>query len=384
MRKVNVTGALMSLVAAGLMVLFGGESQANDSFGSWGSSGGSSGGIFRGGLFTGHGFGGSSGGWGSSGGGRVGLFQGTGPVRNMLGRIHDRFHGGSSGGWGSSGGSRGGWSGSSGGYANWGSSGGSVVSYGSSGGSSGGWGSSGGSSGGYSSYSAPTYSNGIYYDGQIIAPNNLVDPGQVQPQLQNPPGNNPGNIPGGEQPQPQPEGNNTRWQMPATETVLNLNLPADSIVYVNGKRTRSTGDQRTYVARKLVPGKVYTFEVKAVLERGGQELVRSEFVSVTGGRSKSLHFDFDSPQTAITTLEIRVPQDARLVLAGTETNRRGENRIFSTTDLQDGQKWTAYKIVATIERDGKEITQEKVIDVEGGKSHEIAFDFSDDTRVAAR
>jgi hypothetical protein len=62
-------------------------SQASaDSFGSWGSSGGSSGGSW---------------------GGRPGLFgSGSrgGPVRNLLGRVHDRFHsglgsrGGSSGG----------------------------------------------------------------------------------------------------------------------------------------------------------------------------------------------------------------------------------------------------------------------------------------------
>jgi uncharacterized protein (TIGR03000 family) len=183
---------------------------------------------------------------------------------------------------------------------------------------------------------------------------------------------------------PSPEGTNTRLDLPETETVLSLNVPADALVYVNGKQTKSKGEKRTFVARKLIPGKVYTFEVKAVVNRDGEEVARSEYVSVTGGYRKALAFNFNAPQSAITTLAVKVPQDARVVLAGTPTNRQGANRIFSTTDLAAGQKWTGYKIVATIVRDGQEVTVEKVIDVEGGKSHEIAFDFDNDTRVASR
>jgi uncharacterized protein (TIGR03000 family) len=182
---------------------------------------------------------------------------------------------------------------------------------------------------------------------------------------------------------PSPE-SSTGLGLPETETILSLNVPADATVLVNGKQTKSKGEKRTFVARKLIPGKVYTFEVKAIVNRDGEEVTRSEFISVTGGYRKALAFNFEAPQATVTTLAVKVPQDARVVLAGSPTNRKGENRIFSTTDLKSGQKWTGYKIVATIVRDGQEITVEKVIDVEAGKSHEIAFDFDNDTRIAAR
>ena len=181
-----------------------------------------------------------------------------------------------------------------------------------------------------------------------------------------------------------PGDSNTGLELPETETILSLKVPSDALVFVNGKQTKSKGEKRTFVARKLIPGKVYTFEVKAVVNREGEEVTRSEYVSVTGGYRKALAFNFNAPQSTITTLAVKVPQDARVVLAGTSTNRQGENRIFSTTDLAAGQKWNSYKIVATIVRDGREVTLEKVLDVEGGKSHEIAFDFDNDTRVASR
>jgi uncharacterized protein (TIGR03000 family) len=168
------------------------------------------------------------------------------------------------------------------------------------------------------------------------------------------------------------------------ETVLNINLPAESLVFVNGKPTKSTGGQRTFVARRLVPGKVYTFEVKAILNRDGQEVTRSEIVSVTGGNNRNVAFDFDAEQKVVTTVAVNVPADARVQLAGNDTNRTGENRVFLTKDLAPGQSWNGYTVVATIVRDGKTITREKTIDVNAGNTYEMSFDFSNDSRVAAR
>ena len=166
--------------------------------------------------------------------------------------------------------------------------------------------------------------------------------------------------------------------------MININLPAESLVFVNGKPTKSTGAQRTFVARRLVPGKVYTFEVKAILNQNGEEVTRSEIVSVSGGNSRNVAFDFDAAPTVVTTVAVNVPADALVQLAGNDTNRTGENRVFSTKDLAPGQSWSGYTVIASIVRDGKTITREKTIDVDAGSTHELSFDFSSDSRVAAR
>lgn len=168
------------------------------------------------------------------------------------------------------------------------------------------------------------------------------------------------------------------------DTVLNIELPEDALVYVNGRATRSTGSKRSFVARRLVPGKSYTFEVKAVLYQGEQESAQNQFVTVVAGESKSVSFDF-APAAITTTVAVQVPADAKITLAGEETSETGGTRVFSTNTLESGKSWKDYTVVATIVRDGKTITREHTLDVEAGKTHQITFDFEgSDTRVASR
>lgn len=343
-------------LAIGAMVLLSASSAFGDSFGSWGSSGGSSGGSW---------------------GGRPGLFGGGsrgGPIRNLFGRIHDRLHGGfaSSGGWGSSGGS-------------WGSSGGYVVSRGSSGGSwgssgGGSWGSSGGSSGYthvYSGYSNWATSPGMGSDYIQSRPDYLD---RIQP-----------SNPAGETPPPPPQPSDDGgafWQLQEADGVfvLQVHVPDDAIVYVNGKRTRSTGPIRKYVARRLAYDQEYQIEVTAVVDRGGRQLVRSETISSRAGEERDVQISFDNtlppPATSVT---VHVPAEAKVYLAGNPTNQTGETRVFTTDALPAGATWGDYRVVAEIERDGQVVTLEKTLDVAAGGTYELSFDFSTaETRVAAR
>lgn len=398
------------LAAAALVLLSSGVSvaSASDSFGSWGSSGGSSG------------WGSSGGGYASSGGGRAGLFGGShgGPVRNLFGRVRDHFSdfrnrgssGGSSGGWSSSGGSHGTWGssgyvvahGSSGG---WGSSGGSTG-FGSSGGSNG-FGSSGGSTGHYSgqmmgngfSYSQPVDSfSAPYYDSGVIQnsvgypvysqPGTVVQP-QVQPQTQPGTGNNavPQVPQSGEQtPSPAPANGGSGASIEnSTEAVITLMVPEDSKVFVNGKPTKATGGVRNFVARRLVPGKSYPFEVKVVWNQDGREQTRTEYLTAVAGDRRELAVDFTKEPEVMTTLSVRVPTDAKVILAGTPSQQTGDVRVFSTSALKSGESWDNYKIVVEVERNGQVVTEEKTLKVVAGETYQINFDLNGSTtRVAAR
>jgi uncharacterized protein (TIGR03000 family) len=366
----------------------------SQSFGdSWGSSGGS--------------WGGSSGGsWGGSHGssGGNGLFGGRRPVRNLLGRIGDRFHGGTSGG--SSGGlamsSHGsmGYSYASSGGSSFGSIGSSYGSTGSSFGSSG---ISSGSVGYYGSVgahqgtvisSAPmTYSsNGAQYAPVIY------DSGYVSSTMTNGsdvfrpvPGINYEGGTGTPTPAGQRRGDSSAPTPPAGDdgstsiiplraTVLSLKVPVDAKVYINDHQTKTTGELRRYVSRNLDPGRDYYYHIKAVVERDGKEIVRNEVVALKAGDSELVEFDFAK---SITSLALSVPENAKVTLCGKTTNASGSARHFSTTKLETGQTWKDYTVEVAVEKNGRLIRQQKTLELVGGETYKLKFEFDETGEMLA-
>jgi uncharacterized protein (TIGR03000 family) len=275
---------------------------------------------------------------------------------------------GSCGSWGSCGSSGGSWGswgccGSSGGC--WGSSGGcwgsSGGSWGSSGGSSGGsWGSSGGSWGG-------TY--------VVPAP---VAPAPHAPAASPPAPPSPAGEPG--------KGVYYQPQGSADAGYLIVNLPTEAKVFVNGHATTSEGAQRQFVSRGLEPGQRYAYEVRAQIERDGKTLTETRSVQLTGGLQANLSFRFDdAPATQAaetapprTKLLLHVPAEAKVFLAGKETNSSGSEREFSTMKLSAGAQWQNYTIRVVSGTDAKEQT----ITLKAGDNRELDFDFGA-TAVAA-
>ncbi len=360
--------AVMAL--ATILVAGSGSMATADSWGgSWGgSSGGSSGGSWG----------------GSSGGSSGGLFAGRRPIRNLLGRIGDRIHG-NRGGFGSSGGSSGG----SVGYVSHGSFGSSGGSSGGFHGSSGGFGSHG-STMGYSlgsvGHSVPITSGYLGTVPMMHSPGNIMTPGPVM------------TSPAGDADEFRPvdginfEGSNgsNNYYPPAnptdgnndfdgstrvgdsSTTALTLRLPAEAKVYINDQMTRTPGDVRKYVAKNLTPGQEYFYHVKAVIERDGKETVRSEMVSIPAGGAKVVDFDFSN---ATTTLALNVPEDAQVKLCGKETKAVGKERYFSTERLSEGESWEGYLVEVTIERDGKTYQRQQEIQLVGGGTYQLNFEF---------
>jgi uncharacterized protein (TIGR03000 family) len=312
----------------------------------WGSHGGSWGGSSHGGSWGGSG--GDS--WGANGGSYVTSY-------------------GSSGGYGSGGSWGGGSSGGGGLFARWharraarawshssgGSYGSSYSSYGSSGGSSGG--SYGGSYGG--GYGVP-YQYGTPVES---APMEYGAPTEAAPMT--PPDTAPA------------------ASLDRETGGMTVSVPANAKVFVNGKPTTSTGALREYISRGLEPGYQYNYEVRVEVVRDGKTVADTKTVALRAGRLEHVAFNFAAEQPVETVLQLNVPADAKVTLAGNATQSEGNQREFKTSGLAAGQVWDGYDVVVTVQRDGQTLSKQQTIDLEGGKTVSLSFDF-DQASVATR
>ena len=155
------------------------------------------------------------------------------------------------------------------------------------------------------------------------------------------------------------------------EAVLGLSVPKDAKVYINGKLTATPGTVREYVSRKLKSGKSYSYQVKAVIERDGERIVRSKLVRIQTGTSQLVEFDFTRPQ--VTKLVLKVPADAKVLLDGQETQATGNRRVFSTEKLTDEQSWKDYQVEVRYQVAGKQVVRKHSLTLRAGATEVIEF-----------
>jgi uncharacterized protein (TIGR03000 family) len=240
--------------------------------------------------------------------------------------------------------------------------------------SSGSWGSSGGSCGSSGGSSGGT----VIYDPPAAPAQPMpVDPMPVDP-MPGLPGTllppAPGGAlegPGSELP-PLPNARRSA----SDSAILAVNVPAEARVYVNGVATNSKGANRQYVSRGLAAGYDYTYQVKVEAIVDGQRVTDTKTVSLRGGDAKLLAFDLKPAAEIATTLTLRVPQDARVELAGRMTNAQGTVRTFTTRALQGDRVWQGYTVRVMVDRNGRTLTQERQIDLQAGKATTLEFDFN--------
>ncbi len=351
----------------------GSHGSSGGSYGSWGGSSGSSGSSFSGYA--------SSGGSGSSGNGHH-----VGPLKRLIAKIHDHHaakvaarrshyssggasYGSSGGSYGSSGGSSGGSYGSSGGRVSMSYRGGSYGSsgHGSSGGSSGGTVISGYSSeysGGYSTSpsdydSVPVY--GSESGDAVVAP-------------------------------PEPSAAPAQSDAPATDVeakvegdsaILTVAVHEDAIVTVNGLPTKSSGPIRQFMSTGLESGFVYKYVVE--VRYADSDKAETRTVRLRAGGAERLVFAGPNADNVVeqepaqadleTVVTVRVPADAKVSLAGNDTNGAGEVRTFRTRQLAAGEAWSNYTIRVTATINGSSISQERSLNLVAGSAHELTFDF---------
>lgn len=321
--------------------------------------------------------------------------------------------GGSSGSWGSSGGSSGSW-GSSGGYrvrVSYNSCGGSSGSWGSSGGSSGSWGSSGGSWGGsYGSQRTVTVRD-VPADAAVTAPaqggaapmgtNPMETPAPMTPGTDatpgaipapgapaNPAAPGPLDPPGGAGAIP---GGTTMFNPAVRSAVLNVRVPVEAKIFVNGRQTTSTGNERRFVSNGLKPGFGYTYELRAEMDRDGRTVTETKEIKLQAGQSANVNFSFSneegSPEKVAkeslrTSVTLHVPADAKVFLGGNESKSTGPVREFSTTKLANGQSWDNYTIRVELDRNGQKLSKVETLSLKAGEARDVSIDF-DASQVAA-
>jgi len=208
------------------------------------------------------------------------------------------------------------------------------------------------------------------YDGIPVAP-----PQQPQPPM-------PPTPPAGDQQAP-PQASN------ATSASFVVKVPADAQVFVNDLATKSTGAERRYTSRGLLPGHTYTFNVRVEYVRDGKPVTETKVVRLTAGSTDELAFGTDrAPQQeqvaetgAATKLTVRVPENAKVFLSERETHQTGAVREYVTTRLAPGTEWQDYVVRVTIERDGQVLSQERSITLVGGEAQQLEFAF-DQAEVA--
>jgi uncharacterized protein (TIGR03000 family) len=211
-------------------------------------------------------------------------------------------------------------------------------------------------------YSAPT----VAPDNQQVAPTPAA-PDQGQPTPAEP-------TPGAEK----------QTGLPLNGALLNVSVPANARVLVNGIATRSTGELRRYVSRNLTPGFSYTYEVTAEAMINGQTVSQSKTVQLRAGEEAAVAFNMAADQPVETALTLHVPTDAKVFLAGNETSGEGSVRTFRTTKLNGSREWSQYVVRVSVLRGGQEVTKQESITLHAGDQAEMTFDFDADKVADAR
>lgn len=155
------------------------------------------------------------------------------------------------------------------------------------------------------------------------------------------------------------------------KAILSLDVPEDAKVFINDKLTQTEGTRRSYVSRNLIRGEEYRYRVKVVSETNGKEVVKSRVVTMRGGESNQLAFNFDP---IVTRVVVSVPDDAKVIIDGKETSTTGAYRSFSTKKLKSG-KWDDYSVEVSVVRDGKTLTRKEKFDLAAGEFRFFEFDF---------
>ena len=77
---------------------------------------------------------------------------------------------------------------------------------------------------------------------------------------------------------------------------LGIRLPdANAEVWINGVKTQQKGMMRPFVSPTLMPGKEYTYEIKAQWQQGGQTYNETRQLTVRPGEQYGLNFTASAP-----------------------------------------------------------------------------------------
>ncbi len=87
----------------------------------------------------------------------------------------------------------------------------------------------------------------------------------------------------------------TQAAAPAT---LVVTLPADARLLIDGRATVSTTGERTFITPNFMVGQAQTYTLRAEIVRDGQTLAQTQIVTVRGGDTTAVPFNFNASGVA--------------------------------------------------------------------------------------
>jgi uncharacterized protein (TIGR03000 family) len=81
--------------------------------------------------------------------------------------------------------------------------------------------------------------------------------------------------------------------------VIQVTLPADARLTVDGRATTSTSSQRTLITPALPQGEAFSYTLRAEVVRDGRTVVETQQVTVRGGEETRVPFSFTSGAVAV-------------------------------------------------------------------------------------
>jgi len=92
-----------------------------------------------------------------------------------------------------------------------------------------------------------------------------------------------------------PKGGERKTSAPATIVV---NVPADARVTIDGNSTSQTAARRTFVTPELDVNSDYIYTFRAEVVRDGRSMVETQTVTIRGGATTEVPFNFTSAGVA--------------------------------------------------------------------------------------
>jgi uncharacterized protein (TIGR03000 family) len=71
---------------------------------------------------------------------------------------------------------------------------------------------------------------------------------------------------------------------------IEIQVPSDAQVLIEGQKMTSTGESRRFVTPPLTPGRVYSYDIRVILKENGREVTTDRHITVRAGDQQKLDF----------------------------------------------------------------------------------------------
>jgi uncharacterized protein (TIGR03000 family) len=99
-------------------------------------------------------------------------------------------------------------------------------------------------------------------------------------------------------PEPQPEMKEKDGLPPTAAAIIDVTLPAEAALFVNGQPTTSTSARRSLISPPLPMGRDYIYTLRADVVRDGQTLSTTRQVTVRPGQRHSVLLEIPQAEVA--------------------------------------------------------------------------------------